>query len=423
MATLTVTPTLLDQGRSRLDRAYGHKTAQEVRHGPPQPPWDELPGMTFTRDMVGDLSPDELGRDDFSTDQRVRSYDFLMGAYELNRHRPVFPPIWQPPGLYILSGDQGDGKTLCAVDIGVLFVLCGWPSYSVNGGLCFGNVLQPYQVYAFAEYITRGSFGFGDEFHAIYGRYDGQTIRGRTMAQSTGGFRKEFIWFFGATSREWMLGADIKSAVRGIGYPFRDYPPGGEYVAPPWAYKGVQWYYPDPWRGNQYREIHDKEENHRDPCRKHKTYHFPPNLYRAGKHYVSWEKIQVDFGGKLGAEAFRNSLESDSYDAPAPSDRAIGMEVLTWHEEGEFDEAVEAYETAKEESHSPNRGGEFLLHLTDLAKRYQEKFGVKVSKTKMAAALREVGAKPSSRDRVPIISLEIALAEHKSQTAVAIYGG
>ena len=45
----------------------------------------------------------------------------------------------------------------------------------------------------------------------IYCRYDGQTILGRTMAQSTGGFRKEFIWFFGATSREWMLGADISA--------------------------------------------------------------------------------------------------------------------------------------------------------------------------------------------------------------------
>ena len=423
MATLTVTPTILDQGRALLDQAYGRKTSQDVRHGPPQPPLDELPGWTFTREMVGDLSPDDLGRDDFSTDRRLKSYDFLAAAYELNRHRPVFPPIWQPPGLYLLSGDQGDGKTLCAVDIGVLFVLCGWPSYSVNGGLCFGKVLEPYQVYAFGEYITRGSFGFGDEFHAIYGRYDGQTIRGRTMAQSTAGFRKEFIWFFGATSREWMLGADIKSAVRGIGYPFQDYPHGGEYTAPPWAYKGVQWYYPDPWRGNQYREVHDSGEQHREPCRKAKTYHSSANLYRAGQHYVSWEKIQVDFGGKLGAEAFRNSLEADSNRPPEPSSRAIGMEVLAWYEEGTFDDEVEAYETAIEDGHSLNRGGEFLLYLGDLTKRYREQFDVRVTKAKMAEALREVGAKPSSRERVPIKSLEKALAEHKSQTAVSIHGG
>ena len=297
---LQVTPDILDQGRQLLDRTLGHVPASAGRYGPPQPPWEELHGETFSRDMVGGLTPDALGRDDFSTDTRVASYDYLMAAYELNRHRPVYPPIWQPPGLYLMSGDQGDGKTMTAAEIGVLFVLCGWPSFSVNGGLCFGKVLLPHQVYAFADYITRGAFGFGDEFHSIYGRYEGQTVRGRTMAQGTAGFRKELIWFFGASSREWLLGGDIKSSIRGVGYPFQDYPAGGNYTFPPWAYRGATWYYPDPWRGTQYRELHDKGQQHREPCRRWTEYHRADSLYRAAKHYVSWEKIILDFGGKAG---------------------------------------------------------------------------------------------------------------------------
>ena len=416
---LTVTPDVLDQGRAILDAAFGHVPSSKAQYGPPQPPLDELSGLTFSRDMVGDLTPDEFGRDDFSTDQRVKAWEFLNAAYELNRHRPAFPPIWMPPGLYILSGEQGGGKTMTAGDIAVLFMLCGWPAYSVNGGLCFGKTLQKHQVYAFADYISRGGFGFGDEIHAIYGRYEGQTVRGRTMAQGTAGFRKELIWFIGATSREWMIGADLKAAVRGVGYPFQWDPSVPTSYPPLWAHRGVEWYYPDPWRGNEFRESFDKTRQHREPCRLSKVYHDPHSLYRAAQHYVSWEKIELDFGGDLGAGEFRDKMGSEQSLPPDPNQ--MGSIILGWYEDGAFARAEEAYESAVAEGRRLDRG-QHILSLEDLVDMYEEDVGHKVTKADIRKALKAVGAEPSSRERIPITELANAKEQRERQTAAVLHG-
>ena len=416
---LAVTPDVLDQGRAILERAFGTGPATKIEYGPPQPPLEELSGLTFTRDMVGDLTPDEFGRDDFSTDQRVKAWEFLNAAYELNRHRPVPVPIWMPPGLYLLCGEQGGGKTMTAVDIGVMFMMCGWPPYSVNGGLCFGKTLERHQVYAFADFISRGGFVFGDEFHAIYGRYEGQTVRGRTMAQGTAGFRKENIWCIGSSSREWMIGADLKAAVRGVGYPFQWDPSGPTAFPPLWSHRGVEWYYPDPWRGKEFREEFDRTRQHREPCRRGNVYHDPYSLYQAAQHYVSWEKIELDFGGKLGANEFRDKMEDEENLPPDPNQ--MGSVILGWYEDGAFTAAEDAYETALAAGMRLDRG-RHLIPLDDMVALYEKDMQRTVKRMDIWHALKAVGAEPSSRERVPVNELAKAKAQREAQTIRALYG-
>ena len=79
MPQLTVTPEVLDTGRKLMDDLAGHKPERDQQeYFPPQPPLSELPGMTFTRDIVGDLPLDTFGRDDFSKDQRIRAWDLTL---------------------------------------------------------------------------------------------------------------------------------------------------------------------------------------------------------------------------------------------------------------------------------------------------------------------------------------------------------
>ena len=407
MTVLAVTPDILRQGRETLDSAFRTMRARDSRHGPPQPPLDQLHGTTFTPDMVGDMGREPFGEDMFSVDQRVQAARWLLAAYEANRARPVYPPVWFKPGLYVLSGDMGDGKTLGAVSFAVLWMMCGWPSFSANGGLCFGKMLEPAQVYAFPEYVSRGSICVADELHAIYGRYEGQSIRGRTMAQGTAAFRKERIYAFGATAREWMLGGDLKAAVRGVGYPF-DMHPRGKPIAPPWAYKGIKWYYPDPWRGTQYRELHDKGEQHREPCERYTQALHPYSLFTAAKHYNSWEKITLDYGGHLGAGKFRNALSGVDEDGAAdpsgldgyrggPTDEAIGLAVLGWYEEGVFEPEIDSYNQAVSTGRSTERG-DVLITIDSLAARFTLQTGVKLGASRLRRGLASVGVKHSSRN-------------------------
>ena len=435
MPVLAVTPDILRQGRQDLDAAFGITGTADVRYGPPQPPLEDLHGNTFTPDMVGDMGKDPFDDDDFSIDQRVKAAQYLLACYDANRERPVYPPIWFTPGLYILSGDVGDGKTLTAVSVAVKFMMCGWPAYSANGGLLFGKMLEDAQVYAFPEFLSRGSVCVADEIHAIYGRYEGQTVRGRTMAQATASFRKERIYAFGATAREHLLGQDLKAAVRGVGYPFRTYP-NGKPIAPPWAYRGISWYYPDPWRGTQYREIHDKEESHREPCRKYVAELHAYDLYTAAKHYNSWEKITLDFGGKLGAGKFRDAISGDGEsgetegDRPrtpwassrrGPSDEAVGLTVLSWYEDGHFNAEVEAYNSAISAGRTTERG-EMLISLKDLAERFTHATGVKATVARMKRGLDAAGIEYSYRS-LNVEALETALRDREQTLQDSFAGG
>ena len=429
MPVLAVTPDVIRQGREALDSAFGTQPTMGVRYGPPQPPLDELQGDTFTPDMVGDMGNDPFGDDDFTVDQRVQASRYLLAAYDANRARPVYPPVWFTPGLYVLSGDVGDGKTLTAVSVAVIFMMCGWPAYSANGGLLFGKMLKPAQVYAFPEFLSRGSICVADELHAIYGNYEGQTVRGRTMAQGTAAFRKERIYAFGATAREHLLGNDLKAAVRGVGYPFTTYPKGMP-IAPPWACRGIRWYYPDPWRGRQYRELHDKAENHRQPCERYVAELHAYDLYTAAKHYNSWEKITLDYGGKLGAGAFRAAIsgngDADGGDESpqrrsrsGSTDEAIGLRVLTWYEDGYFSSEVEAYNNALGEGRSTARGN-MLITIDSLASRLTSETGLKVGAPRIRRGLAAAGVKHSTR-YVNVEALEEAFQDRK-QTFAETFG-
>ena len=374
-----------------------------VPHGPPQPPLEELPGTTVTPEMVGDRGIDPFGRDDFSLDQKVAATRAINEAYERNRETPVYPALWCPPGLYVLSGDQGDGKTHAAVAIARLFMLCGWPVYSANAGVGFGKALDEAQTFNFHNVVTRGSCLVADELHAIYGRGAGNAVRGRTMAQGTAGFRKEMIWAFGATSREWMIGGDLKSAVRGIGYPEKTQPQGRR-IAPPWCYKAIKWHYPDPFRGRQYRETLDPELRHREPTESWTQVLHPHDLWEAGKLYHSWEKIITDFGGNLNASKFRERVsnagggEQDPGDDQAPklTDELIGLTVLQWFVDGAFDDNIEAY---NQDVQAGGKGttGASRVSFDDLSNMFWEGSMDKVGARRLKNGLQKMGVKSTAR--------------------------
>ena len=100
-----------------LDSAFGIRQAETPRRGPPRPPPDEPSGETITPETVGGCGLDPCGRGGVSTGRKVRRARCLPACCEANRRRPVFPPFTSAfgPGLHVLSGGVGDGRTPVAV--------------------------------------------------------------------------------------------------------------------------------------------------------------------------------------------------------------------------------------------------------------------------------------------------------------------
>ena len=403
---IAVNKDMIARAKAQLTGMAGTSITREeaqYQHGPPQPPLDELHGVTITPEMVGDMPRNMFGEDSYSVDERVRSAKWLMETYEINRLRPVYPRIWQEPGLYLLSGSMGGGKTMYCANLGVIFMMCGWPPYSTAGFL-FGKRFDEVQTFAFPNFITPGCMVFADELHAIYGRYTGASIRGQTMAAATASFRKQKIYCFGTTAREWMLGPDIKASILGLGYPRHSSPPGPP-TAPPWAYRAIRWYYPDPWGGRELREQFG--ESNPQKCEKWTEYPHSYDLTRAAKHFDSWEKIKLDFGGGINAAEFRDRMDGD---APAQMDltiEAVGLTVLGWVEDGRFRVQEEAYLEQGPSSRSWLRGAT-QVDLTIIKGMFLEEHGAKLSVERIRQGLDSCGC-PSSQRRVQIKELVDAL--------------
>ena len=411
MPVISVTGDMLAAARTQIVTSLNRPTSAarqaHERFGPPQPPLDELEGVTVTPDMVGDMPVNAFGEDDFTKDHRVKCAKWLLEAYDLNRHRPVYPHIWQKPGLYLLAGDMGGGKTLYCANIAIIFMMCGWPVYSTAAFL-FGKLFNEEQTFAFPEYGSRGAMVFADEFHAIAGRYTGQTIRGQTLAQSTAGFRKEKVWAFSTSAKEWMLSPDIKSSILGIGYPQERQRPEGTRL-PKWAHRQLTWYYPDPWTGREYREqFGDTKPN---KVQKWQEFPHPYDLHRAGKHFNSWEGIKLDYGGNIKADQFRARAKGH----PARkvlTPYAIGLTVLEMTQDGEFMAQEQLYLKALNEGAKVERDSRLMVELSDIQNLFLEKQQVKLSIQKLKDGLTAVGCHSTQR-RVHIAALADSL--HRAQ--------
>ena len=408
MVVISVTRNMIVEARRQLTVTARMPTTREgLKHqfGPPQPPLEELHGETITAELVGDMNRNQFGEDEYSKDERVAAAKWLIEAYEINRHRPVYPRIWQEPGLYLLSGNMGGGKTMVCGNIGVIFMMSGWPPYSTAGFL-FGKRFDEAQTFAFPNFITPGCMVFADELHAIYGRYTGASIRGQTMAQATASFRKQKIYCFGTSAREWMLAPDIKASVLGLGYPRRSTPDGPP-TAPPWAYRAIRWYYPDPWGGRELREQFG--ESNPQKCQKWTEYPHSYDLTRAAKHFDSWEKIKLDFGGGMGATEFRGRM-SGTTPLKTLSPEAIGLTILEWVQDGDF----EAQEEAHLEQIYSGKGADKGATQVDLSviRGMFKKRGYKASVESIRQGLIAFECRPTQR-RVQIKDLTDAL--HRAQ--------
>ena len=93
-------------------------------------------------------------------------------------------------------------------------MVSGWAAHSANAGLAFGKAPGPRQVHALSGYAARDPVTVAGELHAICGRSEGMSVRGRTMARGAAAFRKEETCAVGCTDRGWMPGGDLKSGVR-----------------------------------------------------------------------------------------------------------------------------------------------------------------------------------------------------------------
>ena len=88
----------------------------------------------------------------------------------------------------------------------------GWAAHSANAGLAFGKAPGPRQVYTLSGYAARDPVTVAGELHAICGRSEGMSVRGRTMARGTEAFRKEETCAVGCTDRGWIPGGDLTAA-------------------------------------------------------------------------------------------------------------------------------------------------------------------------------------------------------------------
>ena len=152
-----------------LDSDFGIRQADTPCRGPPRPPPHEPSGETITPETVGGPGLDPCGRGGVSAGRKVRRARCLPACCEANRHRPAFPPFTSAfgPGLHLLSGGVGDGRTPWPSPTAVEWMVPGWADHSANAGTAFGKAPGPRHPR----------------------RSEGMSVRGRTMARGTGASR------------------------------------------------------------------------------------------------------------------------------------------------------------------------------------------------------------------------------------------
>ena len=93
----------------------------------------------------------------------------LPACCEANRRRPAFPPFTSGfgPGLHVLSGGVGDGRTPVAVFPGGEWMVPGRAARSADAGPVFGKAPGPRQVQTLSGYAARDAVIGAGELHAM----------------------------------------------------------------------------------------------------------------------------------------------------------------------------------------------------------------------------------------------------------------
>ena len=118
----------------------------------------------------------------------------------------------------------------------------------------------------------------------------------------------------------------------------------------------------------------------------------PYDLHRAVRHYNSWERIELDYGGDLDANKFRSAAfgrDPKGNARPPLSDEAAGLTTLDWFAGGEFDAAVDAHSDALDTGVRTDRGG-VLTAFEDLSELFLGQAD-EVEAAQMAGALKASG--------------------------------
>ena len=330
-------------GKSNLMASLLQEDLEEgPKLGPPQPPAEELYGTTIIREHIEGMKRDTLGREIFSLQARLAQFDEDAAEHEQNRAAPLPVTGWEP-GLYILTADMGDGKTLYVTHITRAFYRAGWNVYSTSS-LLFGQRMAPEQAYAFPDFVEPGSVVFVDEIHVLVERYAGNATRQRTWAQAMTALRKEGVVVFGASAYEELIGYEAKMSAAAVGYPQRWYPQ-DPMTAPPWCYVTIGWWGPRPWRNETLGEREGIVRRGRK--RKHWVTPNPYGLYQDARTFDSWERVDIGAGMAVTAEVMRGVLNGGQAGSPAkagPEEIAALIDVM--HEQGRFRAYAEARDAA-----------------------------------------------------------------------------
>ena len=135
-------------------------------------------------------------RDAFSLNQRLETWERCLGwrQYHLEMmYRELMPDLPYKSGIYFMSGDRGEGKSLLAATWALRYWKRGYHVFS-NASFLFGERLTNAEdIYALCDSIPPKSVVFLDEAHTLLQSQSDHTLRNTTFINSTAHLRKHGV--------------------------------------------------------------------------------------------------------------------------------------------------------------------------------------------------------------------------------------
>ena len=311
-----------------------NKVLAEIKHGPPQD--DNPKGLYMDLPKLveaGDFVVDSLGRDKFSTGERIAQWEDTMDKFNDYKESPIMfnrddVGLHLPDyGIWMLGAPMGYGKTLWSTHIARIYAEHGWLNYS-TAGLLFGQRLTVLQSYAFPDFVTPGSFLFADEVHTLADRYANNSVRMRTLGQSMTAMRKEQVGLDGASADPDQVSWEYKRNVEWVMVPKRWYlPDKSDYKAPPFCYIEIVMRGPYPYRkrdllidqmlGIEFESIREK-----------RFYPDPQEMLKSAKLMDSFESVRLGENFDANSQAMKDQREEVDAGAPEISDEQLVFKML-----------------------------------------------------------------------------------------------
>ena len=216
----------------------------------------------------------------------------------------------------LIAGDKGWGKSLTAVDIGVLHTEDGFRVLHNMADAGFGFYLEdPRDFYVIAEKGDPPFVIIMDEAHIYASKYAQGSHRNQLLQQTLSMSRKRGIPFYFVSQQENSISYDLRAEIDWLIYPV---PPGSTGTRwnpnlnlpkelPPWCYITTWTYGPKPWGTKFYAEA--QGHRLRAPVRRIIEKRDPWSVLKASAVYNSFETFDLGAAFPLNAAAMREAVE------------------------------------------------------------------------------------------------------------------